>query len=33
MRKIYNKVFHDMFKDELEKHGVDKNELRGLVLT
>lgn len=32
MRKTYDKVFHDMLKDELEKHGLDKNELRGLVL-
>lgn len=32
MRKMYNKVFHDMLKDELGKYGLDKNELRELVL-
>lgn len=32
MRKMYNKVFHDMLKDEMEKYGLDKNELRGLAL-
>ena len=29
---MYNKVFHDMLKDEMEKYGLDKNELRGLAL-
>ena len=32
VRKMYNKVFHDMLKDEMEKYGLDKNELRGLAL-
>lgn len=29
---MYNKVFHDMLKDEFGKYGLDKNELRELVL-
>lgn len=32
MREMYNKVFHDMLKDELGKYGLDKSELRELVL-
>ena len=32
MRKMYNKVFHDMLRDEMEIYGLDKNELRGLAL-
>lgn len=32
MRKMCNKLFHDMLKNELETYWLDKNKLRGLIL-